>query len=281
MAFCNDAQEPDMHQHRPFTFLAAGLFTLLTACGGGGGSTDTPNAQTLADNSVVATALAGEAQASIASAQRVPDATSLAQWLGLTGGVSGVSEVFGAANDAIKPTLVCPLGGSLTLDLPTDLSSLKLGTPYTLTFNNCVQQKGQVTDGVVSVSFSSFSNKDNFSETATYNLRVVSTTGSSVSFVGTQSCVFTAGAGNCRFNDGLRSFDVSFSNVNGTLNGSYSWAYGSDTRVDFSFNNWTTTAGTIVVTGPNNFRAVVVRDGSNSFTVTINGGAPRKVVLPG
>jgi hypothetical protein len=263
-----------MPHRRLFALAATGLGAVLAACGGGG-ATDAPAAQTLADSRVVATALASEAQASITSAQRVPNSTSLVQWLGLTGGVFG-----SAAGGVIKPTLVCPLGGSLTVDLPSDLTSLKLGTPYAATFSNCVQQKGQVADGVVTVSFSGFSNGDNFAETATYNLRVSNTNGSTTTYAGTQSCAFVAGVGNCTFSDGPRTFDASFSNIGGTLNGSYSWGYGPDIRVDFAFSNWTPTGGSAVVTGPNKFRAVIVRDGANSFMVTINGGVPYKLVLP-
>jgi hypothetical protein len=278
-----------MHRamHRALTRLApvaaAAAVCALTACGGGGsGGAEPPvTTNTLEDSSAVANALATEAHAAMASASRVPDTTAAAQVSALANAVAAGQITVSAG----RLTVPCALGGSISADFPSNLGNIVVGTPYTLNFINCVQVAGQTANGVLSLSFVSLSNTNNFSETATFNVTVTQANGSSTTYSGKQSCTVVAGVADCSYSDGARSFAGNFSQKGGTLNGSYAWAYplsnGSAANVTFQFSNWTASAGSIEVDGPNKFRATVTRDGANSYTITIKGGAPRKVTVPG
>jgi hypothetical protein len=270
---------------RSFSHLAsAGLLALLAACGGGGGGGDaggntngdpvTPSA--LEDNNAVATTLAVEAQASISAARRVPDGKAASQLASFANGVAAGTVTISNG----RLTLACALGGSVSADFPSNPSAIAVGTAYSISFNNCTQVAGQVTNGTLSLTFSSLNNANNFSESATYNITVTQA-GVSTAFTGSQACTVVAGVATCTYSDGARTFGGNFSQSGGALNGGYTWAFGTVANVNFEFSAWTASAGSVTVTGPNKFRAVVVRDGANSYTVTINGGVPRKVVLPG
>jgi hypothetical protein len=257
--------------------LTVAVLILLSACGGGSGGdagADTGGAQTLQDNDAVATALAVEAHASVRAASRVPDAMGSVQLAGLVNMLAGGTTVAG------RITAACAAGGSISADLPSTLLGLVAGKTYSISFSNCQQIPGTVSNGQISLLFSSLSNSNNFSETATYNITVAQG-GTTTTFAGNQACTVAAGAASCTFSDGPRSFAGNFSHSNGVLNGSYSWAFGSSSSVNFDFVNWSATGGSIDVSGTNRFRATVLRDGPNSYTITINGGVPRKVTVPG
>jgi hypothetical protein len=257
---------------------AVAVAALLTACGGGGGGSD-PAAdnrpsQTLQDNDTVAMALATEAHASVRAAGRVPGEMGTAQLTGLVTTLGQGNNVGG------KLTVPCAVAGSISADFPAALSGLTTGKTYSVSFNSCEQVAGMVTSGQISLSFTSLVNSNNFVETATYNITVTQA-GSTTTYAGNQSCTVAAGVASCSFQDGQRSFGGSFSNRDGVLNGSYSWTYGSAQNINFDFSNWSNTGGSISVNGPDKFRATVTRDGPSSYTITINGGVPRKVTLPG
>jgi hypothetical protein len=265
---------------------AAGLLTLLSSCGdGGGGNTgiDPAGPSALEDNNAVATALAVEAQASVAAARRVPDGSAAAQLSSFVNGVAAGTVTISSG----KLTLACALGGSIAADFPSNPAAVAVGTAYGISFNNCAQPTGVsgsaslVTNGSLSLTFSSLTNTNNFSASATYNITVTQTGGSSTGYVGNQLCSVVAGVATCTYSDGARTFSGSFSQAGGSLNGNYTWAYGTVPNVNFEFTNWTASGGGLVVTGPNKFRATVAHDGASSFTVTINGGVPRKVMVPG
>jgi hypothetical protein len=256
--------------------ICAALLSLFTACGGGSGNeaaADNSSAQSLQDNDAVATALAVEAQGSVRAASRVPAAMGTNQLTGL------VNILAGGSTSAGRITANCAVAGSISADLPNALLGLSVGKTYTVAFSNCQQVAGTATDGQISLAFSNLSNSNNFSETATYNITVTQG-GSSTTFAGTQACTVAAGVASCTFNDGPRSFGANFSNKDGVLNGNYSWTFSSTSSVSFDFSNWSNSGGSIAVSGPDKFRATVVRDGPNSYTITINGGAPRKVTVP-
>jgi hypothetical protein len=266
------------HTHLGLAALStAALLSLLTACGGGsGGDSATANStpQSLQDNEVVATALAAEAHGSVRAASRVPGAMGTDQLAGL------VNILASGSTSAGRITANCAVAGSISADLPSTLLGLSAGKAYTVTFNNCQQVAGMTTNGQISLSFSSLTNSNNFSETATYNITVTQG-GSTTTYAGNQACTVVAGVPSCTFNDGPRSFGGNFSNKDGVLNGNYSWTFSSASNVSFDFNNWSNSGGSIAVSGPDKFRASVVRDGPSSYTITINGGAPRKVTVPG
>jgi hypothetical protein len=265
-------------------FAAAVLLGCFAACGGGSGSQSsgesgsdnaTPSSRGLQDNLGVATALATEAHASIKAAGQVPEAMGTAQLTSLVNRVGAGTLVDG------KLTAACALGGSVSADFPVALTSWTTGKTYTLIFTNCEQMAGVVSNGLISLSFSSLVNSNNFVETATYSITVMQANGSITTYAGRQSCTAIAGAVSCSFSDGQRSFGANFSNASGTLNGSYGWTHGGGQNINFDFSNWSTSGGTLNVNGPDKFRATVVRDGPNSYTITINGGAPRPVTVPG
>ncbi len=249
---------------------------LLTACGGGS-SDAAPNdatSQALQDNEAVATALAVEAHASVRVASRVPDVMGTDQLTAL------VNILAGGSTSGGRITAACAAGGSISADLPSTLPGLAAGKTYSVSFNNCQQLPGMVTNGQISLSFSSLTNSNNFSQTASYNITVIQG-GSSTTYAGNQACTVVAGVASCTFSDGPRSFGGNFSHKDGVLNGSYSWVFGSTSSVTFDFSGWSSNSGSINVSGSDRFRATVVRDGPNSYTITINGGAPRRVVVPG
>jgi hypothetical protein len=264
-------------KHIPSGLTAVAMLILLTACGGGsGGDSASGNTtpQSLQDNDAVATALAVEAHASVRAASRVPDAMGTDQITGL------VNILAAGSTSAGRVTAPCAAGGSISADLPSTLLGLAAGKTYSITFNNCQQIVGMVTNGQISLTFSSLTNSKNFSETATYNITVTQG-GSSTTYAGNQACTVAAGVASCTFSDGPRSFGGNFSHKDGVLNGSYSWAFGNTSSVTFDFSGWSSNGGSIAVSGSDKFRATVVRDGPNSYTITINGGAPRKVTVPG
>jgi hypothetical protein len=264
-------------KHTPSGLTAMAMLTLLTACGGGSGGDAASNnstAQTLQDNDAVATALAAEAHASVRAGSRVPDAMGTDQITGL------VSVLATGSTSAGRVTAPCAAGGSISADLPTTLLGLAAGKTYSITFNNCQQIVGMATNGQISLSFSSLTNSKNFNETATYNITVTQA-GGSTTYAGNQACSVVAGVANCTFNEGPRSFGGNFSHKDGVLNGTYSWAFGSNSSVTFDLSNWSASGGSINVSGTDKFRATVTRDGPSSYTITINGGAPRKVTVPG
>jgi hypothetical protein len=263
-------------QHGRMTLAFGAMTVLLAACGGGSGSgsAEAPAVQGLQDSDAVATALAAEAHGSVRTASRVPGPMGTAEVTGL------VNVLAGGTTAAGRVTAACAAGGSISADLPSTLLGLGAGKTYNISFANCQQMPGMVTNGQISLSFSSLTNSNNFSETATYNITVTQN-GSSTAFAGNQACTVVGGVASCTFSEGPRNFGGNFSNKDGVLNGSYSWAFGTSSSVNFDFSNWSSTGGSIAVSGTDRFRATVVRDGPSSYTITINGGTPRKVTVPG
>jgi len=257
---------------------AATAFALLAGCGGGDDAAPTspvapvpappsgsPPPATVGDNSTTAGALATEAGAAIAAAERRAS---------LPGGTPGGVLLDGLPAGVVITTN-CGFGGTFTYDYPTTFTG---NTTYSITYNNCSYAAGYVFNGSYVINYSRFVSGTDFAWTATYNMSYTGPNNFNYTYAGTQTCSYSGTAYNCTYNDGTRTFGTNWNYSGGVIvSGSYQWSYASGTYT-WTFTNWGATSGSATVTGPN-FNATIVRNSATSVTITINGGTPRTVTI--
>ncbi len=243
---------------------------ILAACGGGGGGSapaavptgPVPGAAPTAvipNSQAAANALAGEARSSFAAAAKMQAASSL------PGGVNFLFLPAGVEQ-------ACPGGGNYSFTEPTSNAP---GTTFTITFNNCALVVGEFINGTVTTRLDTFVDDANFSFTSTFN---ITSTGIASAITGSTICNIANNVATCYFTDGTHTFETSFSLSAGVINGAYQWVFQTLGTVLFTFSNWTTTGGTITVTGANGTSATIVHSLTN-LVVTI-GTTPYTVPAP-
>jgi hypothetical protein len=239
--------------------LGVSLAAVLAGCGGGdsapGPSSPVPGAAPTAvipNTQPAAAALATEAGNSFAAAQKMLAAGSLPGAVNLFTLPAGVE------------TIGCPAGGNYSFTPPTSDAP---GTTFTITFTNCAVVAGEVFNGTVTNRLDGFVSDTTFSFTTTYNLTY---TGLEGAITGSMSCSVVNNVANCNFSDGTRTFETGFNYSNGTLSGDYQWEFQNLGTVKFTFNNWTSTTGSIIVTGANGTSATITHSGMD-YIVTISG----------
>lgn len=215
-----------------------------------------------ADNQETAEALANEAYDALAAADRrsvVP---------------SGV-QITGGLPTGVLVNNECPAGGSFSFDLP---NSIIAGTSWGVEYNACAFAAGYQLNGSYVITYSAFTDLANFGWLAQYSMTY---TGPNLNYSisGTQTCRFSAGLADCTFSDGTRTFGNGFSYGLGTINGSYQWRHPRGATLSFSFSNWRATSGSLGVSGSNGFTASILRTAVNTFSITINGGPARVIII--